>query len=173
MTCRHYSNNISTCTQCPLHLTRRNVVIGRGVLPAQLCFIGEGPGFTEDIVGEAFIGVSGKLLDKMCIDAGLDKYTKFFTNIVLCHPTDRLGGKNREPTYAEICQCLGNVTKIIYRCNPSLIVLVGGLAEKYLLNVNYPSIHIQHPAYLLESGGKCSPYYIQNIRKLEEIHELI
>jgi uracil-DNA glycosylase family 4 len=166
---------ILTCTRCPLHFTRRKVVIGRGVLPANLCFVGEGPGYTEDMIGQAFIGVSGKLLDQMCIDAGLNSFTKFFTNIVLCHPTDRFAGPNRDPSYLEVCQCMENLNNIILRCNPWLIVLVGGIAAKYFKSsgLTIRTIKIQHPAYLLESGGKQSPYYIQNVRRLEEIHELI
>ena len=37
-----------SCTRCPLHTTRTNVVFGQGVENAEVLFVGEGPGQSED-----------------------------------------------------------------------------------------------------------------------------
>ena len=36
------------CTRCPLHETRTHVVFGQGVADAEVLFVGEGPGQSED-----------------------------------------------------------------------------------------------------------------------------
>ena len=54
-----------TCTRCPLHKTRTNVVFGAGHADAELMFIGEAPGAHEDRQGLPFVGQAGKLLDKL------------------------------------------------------------------------------------------------------------
>ncbi|GAG23738.1 unnamed protein product, partial [marine sediment metagenome] len=48
------------CTRCDLHKFRRQVVLGRGTIPAPYLFIGEAPGPTEDLRGVAFIGKAGR-----------------------------------------------------------------------------------------------------------------
>ena len=52
------------CTRCPLCSTRTNVVFGQGVPDAEVLFVGEGPGQSEDEQGLPFVGRSGQLLDK-------------------------------------------------------------------------------------------------------------
>ena len=52
------------CQRCPLHTTRHNVVFGQGVENAEVLFVGEGPGQSEDEQGLPFVGRSGQLLDK-------------------------------------------------------------------------------------------------------------
>ena len=175
MNIKELKYNLISCKKCQLHKTRRITVIGRGELPADILFIGEGPGKTEDLIGQAFIGSAGKLLDTMINEAGLnDEYTIYFTNVVLCHPTDTFGGPNREPTENEIMQCMSNVEMIIKICSPWLIVCAGDIAFKYYGKTKIcPVIKIQHPSFIHRSGGKASPYYLKNIRALEEIYAIL
>ena len=49
------------CTRCELCATRTNVVFGQGVLDAEVLFVGEGPGQSEDEQGLPFVGRSGQL----------------------------------------------------------------------------------------------------------------
>ena len=44
------------CTRCELCATRTNVVFGQGVLDAEVLFVGEGPGQSEDEQGLPFVG---------------------------------------------------------------------------------------------------------------------
>ena len=53
-----------TCTRCPeLAATRKTVVFGAGNADAELMFVGEAPGASEDEQGVPFVGRAGKLLE--------------------------------------------------------------------------------------------------------------
>ena len=47
------------CTKCELCQTRTNVVFGQGAQNAEVLFVGEGPGQSEDEQGLPFVGRSG------------------------------------------------------------------------------------------------------------------
>src|SRR5882672_4969674 len=55
----------AVCTACVLHERRTKSVFARGNPEAQLVFVGEGPGYEEDIQGLPFVGPAGQLLDRM------------------------------------------------------------------------------------------------------------
>jgi uracil-DNA glycosylase family 4 len=160
---------IKKCTRCGLAATRRAVVLGRGALPCRYLFLGEAPGQSEDLMGEAFIGRAGKLLDALIAKAGIRAEDCFFTNACLCHPSDIKGGENREPTKDEILACSYNVNKLIHEAHPARVILVGKIAEFYYKRFYKQAISIQHPAFLLRNGGVKSPYWNQNLHKLEEV----
>ena len=61
------------CSRCELCKTRTNVVSGQGVTDAEVLFVGEGPGQSEDEQGLPFVGRSGQLLDKYLFDIDLDR----------------------------------------------------------------------------------------------------
>ncbi len=62
-----------SCTRCELCATRTNVVFGQGVPDAEVLFVGEGPGQSEDEQGLPFVGRSGQLLDKYLFAIDLDR----------------------------------------------------------------------------------------------------
>ena len=75
------------CQRCPLHATRRSVVFGQGVENAEVLFVGEGPGQSEDEQGLPFVGRSGQLLDKYLFAIDLDRASNcYIANIVKCRP---------------------------------------------------------------------------------------
>jgi uracil-DNA glycosylase len=124
----------------------------------------------EDLLGEAFIGPSGKLTDVMIDEAGLDPTKCFLTNAVLCHPTDTPRGANREPKADEVLACMPNVLEIIRSANPKCVVFVGKVAQRYYQkHFDIPAVRILHPAALLRGGGRSSPQYISAIRALKKI----
>ena len=53
------------CQKCSLYETRTNLVFGEGNLKSKILFVGEGPGYNEDVQGRPFVGRSGKLLDTL------------------------------------------------------------------------------------------------------------
>ncbi|MBW3620309.1 MAG: hypothetical protein KY461_08695, partial [Actinobacteria bacterium] len=59
-----------SCTACRLHESRSRVVFGDGNLDADLMFIGEAPGRSEDLVGRPFTGAAGNILDNFLGDVG-------------------------------------------------------------------------------------------------------
>ena len=75
------------CTRCELCATRTNVVFGQGVPDAEVLFVGEGPGQSEDEQGLPFVGRSGQLLDKYLFAIDLDRAKNcYIANIVKCRP---------------------------------------------------------------------------------------
>lgn len=162
------------CKRCALCKTRRAVVIGRGKLPADILFIGESPGKSEDLRGEAFIGPSGRLLDKLIVDAVhinrlIYKPSIFITNTVGCRPCDEKFGANRQPNKEEILSCMQRVLLINELCNPAVIIFLGKIAEDYYKGIFNTEYSLPHPAYLLRQGGDKSPFYLQTVRKLSNI----
>jgi uracil-DNA glycosylase family 4 len=81
---RIYLEEAKDCRRCPLHQTRTNVVFGAGDADADLVFIGEAPGRTEDEQGLPFVGQAGKLLDKLLGEIGLARNEVFVANVLKC-----------------------------------------------------------------------------------------
>jgi len=79
------------CSRCELCKTRTNVVFGQGVPDAEVLFVGEGPGQSEDEQGLPFVGRSGQLLDKYLFAIDLDREKNcYIANIVKCRPPQNL-----------------------------------------------------------------------------------
>lgn len=72
------------CHLCPLR--KMTKVPPDGPIPAKIVFIAEEPGHTEIDQGRALIGPSGKLLWKLCENAGLPPREEaiWVTNAALC-----------------------------------------------------------------------------------------
>ena len=159
------------CTRCRLHRFRRSVVPGRGRMPAPVLAIGEAPGKTEDLWGEAFVGVSGLLLDQMVADAVKEARLRavprlHITNTVWCRPCDKPFGENRQPEPDEVLACMPHVTETIRLCRARLVVLLGDVAHRYY-GAEFPdAVHLLHPSALLRGGGAVSPYYTLTVRAL-------
>jgi uracil-DNA glycosylase len=74
-----------TCTRCSeLAATRKTVVFGAGNADAELMFIGEAPGASEDEQGVPFVGRAGKLLAKLLEEIGLSRSEVFIANTLKC-----------------------------------------------------------------------------------------
>jgi uracil-DNA glycosylase len=69
---------------CPLVATRTHVVFGMGNADADLMFVGEAPGATEDQQGKPFVGRAGQLLDQLLEEIGLSRREVFIANILKC-----------------------------------------------------------------------------------------
>jgi len=157
------------CEKCRLSETRNNVVFGEGNPDADLLFIGEGPGYQEDMKGMPFIGPAGQLLTKIIKAIDLEREDVFITNIVKCRPP-----KNRNPHPDEIEPCWKFLKEQIRLIKPKIICALGAPAAKTLLDrpsegigrlrgrfhdfYGTPVMPTFHPAYLLrqpDDKGKC------------------
>ena len=155
---------------CGLKKTATNTVFADGNPGARLMFVGEAPGADEDRQGKPFVGLSGKLLDRMLQAIGYDRTSAYITNILFWRPPG-----NRQPTPQEIQQCLPFVVRHIELVRPDVLVLLGGPSAKTILNQTegilrlrgrwfeyrtdenlpvIPAIPTLHPAYLLRSPGQ-------------------
>jgi DNA polymerase len=114
------ARDVESCTKCPLHLTRTRGVPGEGNPDAEVLFIGEGPGATEDQQGRPFVGAAGRLLNEMLQHVGLARQDVFITNVVRSRPPG-----NRDPQPAELAACDEYTRRQLAVLKPLLIVTLG------------------------------------------------
>jgi uracil-DNA glycosylase len=73
------------CTRCAeLAATRKTVVFGAGNADADLMFVGEAPGASEDEQGLPFVGRAGQLLNTLLGEIGLAREDVFIANTLKC-----------------------------------------------------------------------------------------
>src|SRR5581483_11002441 len=73
------------CVRCSeLAATRKTVVFGAGNADADLMFVGEAPGASEDERGLPFVGRAGKLLETLLGEIGLQRADVFIANTLKC-----------------------------------------------------------------------------------------
>ena len=164
----------NNCKRCGLHRYRRKVVIGEGSIPAQVLFIGEAPGKTEDLRGRPFVGVSGRFLRTTLLRAQeVSQHGKlptyYITNVVACRPTDKKGGTNRQPTGEEAWACWPRLEGIHAALKPKVVAFLGKVPERFCREAFSAGVPLQHPAFLLRSGGVRAPGYGMFVRQLAEI----
>ena len=152
-------------TGCGLRATATRLVFADGNPAARVMFVGEAPGYEEDMSGTPFVGRSGKLLDRMMAAIGLDRTSAYIANVVPWRPPG-----NRTPTPQETAICLPFVRRQIELANPDMLVCLGGPSAQTLLGTRdgitrtrgrwFPfdtgtreirAIATFHPAFLLRS----------------------
>ena len=167
---------IKNCTRCELSKTRVNVVAGRGSLTSTILIIGEAPGKAEDVVGQSFIGESGKLLAALLQRSGIDPEGCYYTNTVMCRPCDEREGDSREPAQNEVFLCLDNVLSTINSLKHLKgVIFAGSIAKKWYASrlKGIPQVNIMHPALLARQGGPASPHYRDALNALKEFYESV
>lgn len=177
------AEKIRSCTKCRLSETRNNAVSGEGDPYAELMFVGEGPGETEDRQGRPFVGRAGNKFTEILNSVDLDRQDVFITNVVKCRPPE-----NRNPKEDEQQACLPYLEAQIAEINPSVIVTLGNTATKLLIDPgqgitkvrgsfynwrgNIQVFPMYHPSYLLRypSKEKGSPKHQtwQDIKKVKK-----
>ena len=118
---------VESCQRCGLHKTRKNTVIGAGSLDAGIMFIGEAPGFNEDMKGEPFVGRAGTIFDELLKSIDLGRYDVYIANILKCRPPS-----NRNPQAEEIRACTPYLDEQISIIRPRIIATLGGFSMSYI-----------------------------------------
>ncbi len=148
---------------CPLRATAANLVFADGNPESGLMLIGEAPGADEDRQGLPFVGVSGKLLDRMLAAIGRDRSSAYITNTIFWRPPG-----NRTPTPLESELCVPFLERHIELVKPKMLVLLGKQSATVVLEttegitrlrgkwkrytrdgLDVPVMPTYHPAYLL------------------------
>jgi len=155
---------IGTCSRCSLHRMRTNIVFGEGNPDAVLMFIGEGPGQEEDLQGRPFVGRAGQLLTSLIKNLSMKREDVYIANVVKCRPP-----MNRAPKPEEIQTCLPFLLKQIEIISPKVIITLGDVATRALLNTKAGITAVRgkvyefmgakvvptfHPAYLLRNPSQ-------------------
>ena len=126
------SPEFSACTRCSLCNNEETgdfmPLPGDGPAPADIMFIGQAPGKTEQRVGKPFQGPAGAILDKVIEEAGLTRADIYISNTVKQRPDD--GGKDRKPTYAEMMACRPWLDAELAEVKPRIVVLFGESAHQ-------------------------------------------
>ena len=137
----------SQCRKCPLAETRNNLVFGVGNEKAEVLFVGEGPGFNEDMQGEPFVGRGGQLLDKYLSHIDLDRHKNIYiANMVKCRPPE-----NRDPQDSEMDCCIEWLREQTRLIRPKIIVCLGRISAQRLISKDF-RVTKQHGEFI-EKGG--------------------
>jgi uracil-DNA glycosylase family 4 len=116
------------CTRCPeLAATRTTVVFGAGNADAELMFVGEAPGASEDEQGVPFVGRAGKLLEQLLNEIGQKRTEVFIANVLKCRPPG-----NRDPLPIEIENCQEYLLRQVELIQPTVICTLGNFSTKLL-----------------------------------------
>ena len=136
---KQVAQEVSVCTRCNLHFSRKIAVPGEGPANAEIMFIGEGPGFYENEQGRPFVGAAGKFLDELLEKIGMKRSDVFITNVVKCRPPS-----NRDPEPGEIEACNAYLERQIQAINPKAIVTLGRYSMgRFLPNAKISDVHGQ------------------------------
>ena len=166
------------CHLCDLSKSRNKVVFGEGNLDANIMFVGDVPGASEDSSGSLFQGRSGDVLTNM-IEKVLEikREKTYMANIVKCKP---LG--DHSVTAAQIHTCSPYLTKQIELVKPKVIIALGKEAYKQLTGEDEPleKIHgiackvneytvfaIHHPVFLLRNPS-AKRVVFEDLKKIKE-----
>lgn len=116
------------CMRCQeLAATRKSVVFGAGNADAELMFIGEAPGASEDEQGLPFVGRAGKLLETLLGEIGMERKDVFIANVLKCRPPG-----NRDPLPVEIENCREYLYRQVELIQPRVICSLGNFSTKLL-----------------------------------------
>jgi uracil-DNA glycosylase family 4 len=155
---------VHNCKKCPLYKSRKNYVFGEGNESAPLMFIGEAPGYYEDVKGKPFVGRAGELLTRIIKAIKMERKDVYIGNILKCRPPN-----NRDPEPEEIEACFPYLQRQIEIIKPKVICTLGRFAAQTLLDTSvsisqlrgelfyYRGIKVVptfHPSYLLRNQSK-------------------
>ena len=171
------AKEVTVCTNCALHHSRKKSVPGEGPATAEIMFIGEGPGFHENEQGRPFVGAAGKFLDQLLAQAGVTRAEVWIGNVVKCRPPE-----NRDPLPEELAACNEYLERQIQAINPSIIVTLGRYSmSKFFPGAKISAVHGQmrkvgeryviamfHPAAALHQAA-LKPAILADFAKLPEL----
>jgi len=119
---------VNACRKCRLGYERKQAVFGSGNFNADLMFIGEAPGATEDEQGVPFVGRAGNLLTGELEKNGIRREEVFICNIIKCRPPG-----NRDPLPDEIAACEPYLHEQIQLIKPKMLCGLGRYACSVLM----------------------------------------
>jgi DNA polymerase len=171
------AKEVTVCTNCALHHSRKKSVPGEGPATAEIMFIGEGPGFHENEQGRPFVGAAGQFLDQLLAQAGVTRADVWIGNVVKCRPP-----QNRDPQPEELAACNEYLERQIEAINPSIIVTLGRISmNKFFPGAKISAVHGQmrkvgeryviamfHPAAALHQAS-LKPAILADFAKLPEL----
>lgn len=156
------AKKISDCKRCSLYENTTHSVPGEVNPNSKVVFIGEGPGYNEDMLGRPFVGRAGKLLDKLLLSIGISRKEVFITNVIKHRPPE-----NRDPLPTELSACKYWLDQQLEVMKPKVVVTLGRYSlARYLPTAKISLVHgsptraknlvvipMYHPAAALRNGS--------------------
>ena len=138
--------------ECELKKTATQAVPGIGSADAEIVFIGEAPGKSENKLGQPFVGVAGKFLNEMLGLINLEREDIYITNIVKYRPPN-----NRDPLPEEKSACRTWLLEELKIISPKLIIFLG----RHAMNNFFPDLQISkaHGKLLIKQFKDMSTKY--------------
>lgn len=173
--------NMEADSSLPLKKSDTNLVFGVGNPDSEILFIGEGPGYWENLKREPFVGNAGKLLDQVLRSIEIPRESVYITNVVHHRPPE-----NRDPTSEEIAAYGKYLDEIIKIIDPKIIITLGRFSMgKFLPGAYISTVHgkvqrvnwkgkiitvipMYHPAAALRNGNMMFSFK-DDFRKVPEI----
>lgn len=148
-------------------------VPGMGNPDADLMFVGEAAGASEEYTGQPFVGPTGQLLDEICREIGIHRSDIYITNVIKYRPPDNKL-KRLSEIGVSIDESIDQLWEEINAINPNCIVGFGNLPLKALCGkgngfkgimkwrgscmkskfMDFKVVPTIHPAALLHAGGE-------------------
>ena len=141
------------CRACGLAESRKNVVFGMGNPHAEVLFVGEAPGASEDEQGLPFVGKAGQLLDDMLSMIGLHRDRVYITNSIKCRPP-----QNRDPLNTEKEACAGYLQQQLKLMQPKIIVCLGRISAIEMIKPDF-KITQEHGQFFEKNGVLMTALY--------------
>ena len=156
--------HIKNCAECPMGKDHNRIVFADGSAGARIVFVGEAPGYNEDVQGKPFVGRAGQLLNQMLADVGLKREDVYICNVLKCRPPE-----NRDPLPKEVAACVPHLLTQLSLLQPDILVCLGRHAVSALLGIESPMRELRgrvvpwywmqvmvtyHPAYYLRNSGQ-------------------
>ncbi|MBI2475658.1 MAG: uracil-DNA glycosylase [Candidatus Taylorbacteria bacterium] len=129
-----------------------NLVFGEGDINSAVMFVGEAPGFNEDVQKRPFVGRAGQLLDQCIKEIGWQRADVYITNIVKRRPPE-----NRDPLPEEIEAYKPYLARQIEIIAPKVIATLGRFSMNYFLP--FAKISKDHGKIFQAEGRVVFPLY--------------
>ncbi len=156
---------IKNCPACPMGHDRKRIVFADGRSDARIVFVGEAPGYNEDVQGKPFVGRAGQLLNQMLAEVGLKREDVYICNVLKCRPPE-----NRDPLPNEVAACVPYLLTQLSLLQPDILVCLGRHAVSALLGIDSPMRDLRGrvvPWYWMQVMVTYHPaYYLRNQSQL-------
>jgi len=147
--------------------------------PSKIAIVGEAPGEQEERTGKPFVGPSGRLLTKLCNQAGLSRFDCYITNVVDVRPPNN---KFDALPLDVVMEGTKKLKERLEKWKPNVVLAVGAKPLEALTGLKQitryrgavmpstlvPGLKIVatlHPANLLRGNMKMAPIVINDIAK--------
>src|SRR6266478_3364292 len=164
-------------------MNERVYIPGQGSLDPKIVILGESPGSEEIKERKPFVGPSGRLLNQLLSEAGINREASWITNVCKYFVTPNLPdqkipfGVRAKNDGIDLSRCLDELRTELSQLQPNIIIALGGTAlwaltgKKNISNqrgsilsgMGFKVIATYHPAHILHGEGEVKGYYNKQV----------